>query len=180
MRKYNWNEENKAQNDFFAYIFNSPIVCHVCQACAKESIWATRTPIPRAKFRRITEETTRFPQNKRKKIETLIEICKTKQKNGKEKLPSLRTQSLLKNGYLVDYPFCLSFTESYILQKHRDLLACVVGVTRVRQLGSDSKKACPILTTTFANAQKFKRCVEGLTISFFSLQMGTKIEKNAS
>lgn len=180
MRKYNWNEENKAQNYFFAYIFNSPIVCHVCQACAKESIWATRTPIPRAKFRRITEETTCFPHNKRKKIETFIEICKTKQKNGKEKLPSLRTQSLLKNGYLVDYPFCLSFTESYILQKHRDLLACVVGVTRVRQLGSDSMKACPIFTTTFANAQKFKRCVEGLTISFFSLQMGTKIEKNAS
>ena len=180
MRKYNWNEENKAQNDFFGYIFNSPIVCHVCQACAKESIWATRTPIPRAKFRRITEETTRFPQNKRKKIETFIEICKTKQKNGKEKLPSLRTQSLLKNGYLVDFPFCLSFSESYILQKHRDLLACVVGVTRVRQLGSDSKKACPIFTTTFANAQKFKRCVEGLTTSFFSLQMGTKIEKNAS
>lgn len=162
------------------FLLNSPIVCHVCQACAKESIWATRTPIPRAKFRRITEETTRFPQNKRKKIETFIEICKTKQKNGKEKLPSLRTQSLLKNGYLVDYPFCLSFTESYILQKHRDLLACVVGVTRVRQLGSDSMKACPIFTTTFANAQKFKRCVEGLTISFFSLQMGTKIEKNAS
>lgn len=162
------------------FLLNSPIVCHVCQACAKESIWATRTPIPRAKFRRITEETTRFPQNKRKKIETFIEICKTKQKNGKEKLPSLRTQSLLKNGYLVDYPFCLSFTESYILQKHRDLLACVVGVTRVRQLGSDSMKACPIFTTTFANAQKFKRCVEGLTISFFSLQMETKIEKNAS
>lgn len=162
------------------FLLNSPIVCHVCQACAKESIWATRTPIPRAKFRRITEETTRFPQNKRKKIETFIEICKTKQKNGKEKLPSLRTQSLLKNGYLVDFPFCLSFTESYILQKHRDLLACVVGVTRVRQLGSDSMKACPIFTTTFANAQKFKRCVEGLTISFFSLQMGTKIEKNAS
>lgn len=176
MRKYNWNEKNKVQNDFFAYIFNSPIVCHVCQACAKESIWATRTPIPRAKFRRITEETTRFPQNKRKKIETFIEICK----NGKGKLPSLRTQSLLKNGYLVDYPFCLSFTESYILQKHLDLLACVVGVTRVRQLGSDSMKACPIFTTTFANAQKFKRCVEGLTISFFSLQMETKIEKNAS
>ena len=162
------------------FLLNSPIVCHVCQACAKESIWATRTPIPRAKFRRITEETTRFPQNKRKKIETFIEICKTKQKNGKEKLPSLRTQSLLKNGYLVDYPFCLSFTESYILQKHRDLLVCVVGVTRVRQLGSDSMKACPIFTTTFANAQKFKRCVEGLTISFFSLQMETKIEKNAS
>lgn len=158
------------------FLLNSPIVCHVCQACAKESIWATRTPIPRAKFRRITEETTRFPQNKRKKIETFIEICK----NGKGKLPSLRTQSLLKNGYLVDYPFCLSFTESYILQKHRDLLACVVGVTRVRQLGSDSMKACPIFTTTFANAQKFKRCVEGLTISFFSLQMETKIEKNAS
>lgn len=117
MRKYNWNEENKAQNDFFAYIFNSPIVCHVCQACAKESIWATRTPIPRAKFRRITEETTRFPQNKRKKIETFIEICKTKQKNGKGKLPSLRTQSLLRNGYLVDFPFCLSFTESYIFSK---------------------------------------------------------------
>ena len=67
---------------------------------SRGSILAGYSPISRAKFRRIFAYFAR--QNKRKKIETFVEICKRETKEAKGKLETFRAQSLFKYGYPVD------------------------------------------------------------------------------
>ena len=60
------------------------------RACARGSIQAGRAPISLAKFQRKTSETTDVSRNKWNKIETFVEICKTKPYLGTGKLKTFR------------------------------------------------------------------------------------------
>ena len=71
------------------------------------------------KFSRVKSQETNSLQNKRRKVELYMEICKRKQKKQKGKLETFPTQSLFKYRYSIDLPFSFElYQKSYTLLKH--------------------------------------------------------------
>ena len=88
-------------------------------------------------------------QNRRKKIETFIKICKRKHKQGKGNPRLFEQKAYLRTGSL-SILFCFElYQESYTLLKHRDLLAFVIvcDMTRLGQVSSYRRKTLYLVTS---------------------------------